>query len=249
MLFTINGICNNTTVWSLWRAYCIVGAEHFNTIQMHFIHKMVNCFSCSSRFYTITVPYSVTTEKMSFEQLGGVIHNTWQTYLHIMRAHGFCILVITNIEMIKCHVMSRKMTVAVVGRSAWDSQKYINKQQRTRYGHRRKSGNVAGRSMSASQSQLAGHCRQRRYVLRSFCRVSGLITNICRQWQWDRQFLIISGHWFPVLHSNYHYHYHCITAVCHAVKNKCILQRDRCDFRPPPPRRWELRSSGLLRRE
>lgn len=171
---------------------------------MHFTQKIVHCFSCSSRFYTITVPYFVTTERMPLEQRGGVIHNTWQTYLHIMRAHGFCTLVITNMAMIKCHVMSRKMTVAGVGRSAWDSQKYINKQQRTRYGHRRKSGNVAGRSMSASQSELADHCRQRHSVLRSFCCVSGLITNICRQWQWERQLLIISGHWFPVLHSKCH---------------------------------------------
>lgn len=170
---------------------------------MYFIHIMVNCFSCSSRFYTTIVPYSVTTERMPFEQFGGVIHNKRQIYLHIMRAQGFCTLVIKNLATKKCHVMCRKMTVAGVGRSAWDSQKYINKQRRTRYGHRRKSGNVAGRSMSASQLELAGQCR-RHSVLRSFCCLSGLITNICRQWQWYRQFLIISSHWFPVLHSNFH---------------------------------------------
>ena len=81
----------------------------------------------------------------------------------------------------QCYVMSRKMTVAGLGRSASDSQKYINKQQRTRFGNRLKSGNVAGRSMSASQSELAGHYRQSHSVLRRFCCVSGLITNICRQ--------------------------------------------------------------------
>jgi hypothetical protein len=40
--------------------------------------------------------------------------------------------------------------------------------------------------MSASQSELAGHCRQRHSVLCRFCCVSGLIKNMCRQWQWYR---------------------------------------------------------------